>query len=101
VNTFFVEPSADYETGADEADIGLTLTATTGTGLRAERRFYVKGSDEPSILPEGAYEAAVQQLIDASSEAIVELVDRFSPVAEGGSTAALSARDSIARGGAR
>jgi hypothetical protein len=80
---FFVEPKIGAVTFSPETDIGLKLTATTGTGLYAERRFYVKGEEVSLAGTDGnlqlAYEAAIRQMMRATVDAITNLVDQFPP----------------------
>jgi hypothetical protein len=78
---FFVEPKVGAFTFSPEADIEVHLTATTATGLRAERRFYSKavatalaGTDARF---QQAYDTATRVMIDRLVDAIVALAHRY------------------------
>jgi Uncharacterized lipoprotein len=78
---FFVEPKVGFLTFTPEADIHVRLSATSGSGLVAERDFYVKAEEESLVGTEGnfqlAAEAATKRAIKDMVSAIVSLCDRF------------------------
>jgi hypothetical protein len=78
---FFVEPKVGFATFSPEADIHVRLVATSGSGLLADRDFYVK-VDETSLVGTAgnfqlASEAATRRIIKDMAAAIVALYDRF------------------------
>jgi hypothetical protein len=77
----FVEPKLDYFYATFETDISLKLTAWTGSGLLAERRFYVKGQEatywtSPADM-ERSFESAARQLVIGVVGAVANLADQF------------------------
>jgi hypothetical protein len=83
VTQVFVEPEVTFTAYTPEADIELSLVATTDEGLRAERRFYVKGRNVSMVGSRSnfvvAYDDALRQMVDRAVAAIVELEDRYQP----------------------
>jgi hypothetical protein len=89
---FFVEPAVGIVTVTPEADIYVKLVATSDSGLRAERYFYVKGTDESLVATEENFQYASddanREIVQAMVKAIAQLMDRYpqlgSPAAPGG-----------------
>jgi hypothetical protein len=78
----FVEPVIGFWSGSVEADLFVSLRATTETGLVAERRFMVKGwkggvligTDQPFHT---ATHRATQQILQEMVRAILDLMNRY------------------------
>ncbi len=98
----FLEPKLDFLTMTFETDVALTLTARTGAGLTARRRFYVKG-EEASLFAsvgdmERSYASGVRQLVTDVVGAVANLSERF-PASTGPSDGSPSAASSLGGGG--
>jgi len=78
---FFVEPDVGFTSFTPEADIAVKLVATSASGLRAERVFYVKGIEESLIGTEDnfqkATDSATTQMVSAMVNALAALMDRY------------------------
>jgi Uncharacterized lipoprotein len=78
---YFVEPKVGFVTFTPEADIYVRLTATSGSGLVAERNFYIKADETSMVGTESnfqrASDAATQRLIAEMTGAIAALMDRY------------------------
>lgn len=78
---FFVEPDIGGFTVSPEADIGVKLIVTTASGLRAERVFYVKGTDTSLMATESnfqnASEDATVQVVRLMVEKLSKLMNRY------------------------
>ena len=78
---FFVEPVVGAFTFTPEADIQVKLTATTTTGLDAERDFYVKVEEVALAGTEDTFQAAAaratHQISGRMAQAVQELVQRY------------------------
>jgi len=78
---FFIEPKVEAFTFNPEADIHIILLATSSLGLRAERDFYVKGTQEALMGAERnfqlAADEATQQIVRNMANAIQELLHRY------------------------
>jgi hypothetical protein len=85
VEQAFLEPKVNFFAVTFETDMGLELTVTTGSGLFAERRFYVKGEEatvwasEPDM--QRSFDSGVRQLVAAVVGALDNLADRVPPLA--------------------
>jgi hypothetical protein len=77
----FVEPVVGFWSATVETDLSVTLVATSKTGLRAERTFFVKGGKESVIWPQGIFNDSVavgsRELLDKMVNAILELMKRY------------------------
>lgn len=78
----FVEPVIGAWTGSLEADLSVTLRASTDTGLEAERTFFVKGWKGGMLAStrqpyHTALDRATQALLEEMVRAVVELMDRY------------------------
>ena len=78
----FVEPVIGAWTGSLEADLSLKLSATTETGLEAERTFFVKGWKGGQLAStmqpyHTALHRATQAIVEEVVRAILELLDRY------------------------
>lgn len=82
---FFLEPKVDALTFTPEADVGVHLVATSASGLRAERDFYVKGEELSVIGWESNFQHASDKgtntIVEAMIVAIAELCDHYPAVA--------------------
>lgn len=78
---FFVEPDLGFLTFTPEADISVKLVLTSPSGLRAERVFYVKGTETSLVGTESNFQKAVdsstRQAVKAMVSAIASLLDRY------------------------
>ncbi len=78
---FFVEPDVGFVTFTPEADISVKLVVTSASGLRAERVFYVKGTEESLVGTEDNFQKAAddgtRQVVQAMVTAIATLLDRY------------------------
>lgn len=77
----FVEPVVGFWTTTVESDLQVKLTATSRTGLQAERTFFVKGEVTSIIWPQGIFndslENGTRQLLTKMVEAILELMKQY------------------------
>ena len=80
VNQTFLEPKQDFFSVTFETDIELELTAQTGTGVFAQRRFYVKGAEATMMAPtedmQRSFDSSVRQLVTGVVGAVANLADR-------------------------
>ncbi len=80
LDQFFVEPKSNFFNATWETDINLFLKASTGSGLVAERRFYVKGEEATVMSTADAQvsvDSAVRQLVASVVGAVANLADRL------------------------
>lgn len=81
VTQFFVEPDIGAFTVSPEADVGVKLIVTSGSGLRAERVFYVKGMDTTLMATESnfqhASEDATVQIVRLMVESLSKLMNQY------------------------
>lgn len=86
----FVEPKNNFFTSILETDIALKLMARTASGLRAERRFYVKGEETTFFASEDdiqkSFESAVRQLLASVAGGVANLAERFPVDGQPGTT---------------
>jgi hypothetical protein len=78
----FVEPVIGAWTGSLEADLSVKLQATTETGLRAERTFFVKGWKGGQLAStsqpyQTSLHRATQAILEEMVRAITELMDEY------------------------
>jgi hypothetical protein len=78
----FVEPVIGAWTVSLEADLTVTLKASSETGLEASRKFFVKGWKPGQMAStmqpyHTALHRATQQLLEEMVRGIVELMDRY------------------------
>jgi hypothetical protein len=78
----FVEPVIGAWSGSLEADLSLKLRATTETGLKAERAFFVKGWKGGQLAStmqpyHTALHRATQAIVEEVVRAILELMDHY------------------------
>ena len=77
----FAEPVVGFWSTTVESDLQVKLVATSGTGLRAERTFFVKGELTSVIWPQGIFndslEDGVRQMLKRMVEAILELMSQY------------------------
>ena len=77
----FAEPVVGFWSGIVETDLGVKLVATSKTGLRAERTFFVKGAEQSIIWPQGIFNDSVasgsRELLAKMVDAILELMKRY------------------------
>jgi len=85
---FFVEPDIGGFTVIPEADIGVKLVVTSASGLRAERVFYVKGTDAALIATESNFQTASEdatiQVVRLMVENLAKLMDRYPQLGQPG-----------------
>lgn len=86
VTQFFMAPDVGFVTVNPETDIGLMLVVTNATtGLRAERRFYVKRIEVSIAATDEAIQrsinGAVREETSVVADAIIDLIDRHSGAA--------------------
>lgn len=78
---FFVEPVIGFAMGSLETDIHVHLVATTQNGLRAERSFFVKGTQSALAGTESNFQASVDdataQIVKQMVAAIASLLNRY------------------------
>jgi hypothetical protein len=78
---FFVEPKVDAFTFTPETDIHVKLTATSASGLDAERDFYVKAEEVALAGTEDTFQTAsvraTHQIVTRMAQAVQELVQRY------------------------
>ena len=91
----FVEPKSNFVNVEIETDFALSLSATTASGLSAERRFYVKG-DEATVFGgaddmQRSFDSGVRQLVTGVVGAVANLAERFPPPGSAASPAPPSA----------
>ena len=83
VDQLFVEAKVNFCWVTFETDIGVSLTAETGTGLSASRHFYVKGEEASLFASDGdiqrSFESGVRQLAVAVAGAVANLAERWPP----------------------
>jgi hypothetical protein len=85
----FVEPVLGVWSASLETDLAVKLRVTTGTGLEAERSFFVKGWKGGVLMPtpqpfHTATQRATQRLLEELTRAIFELLDRYPQLGAGG-----------------
>lgn len=78
----FVEPVIGFWSGSLETDLSVRLVATTATGLRAERVFFVKGVKKGVLAStlnpyHTSLNRAAQDAAVAMVRALIELLDRY------------------------
>jgi hypothetical protein len=81
VRRLFLEPHDGFFTRTVEGDFSVRLVVTSASGLRAERTFYVKGTDEhigsfQSVFQAAANEAT-ERIASAMTSALGELLERY------------------------
>jgi hypothetical protein len=78
---FFVEPKVDAFTYTPEADVHVKLTATSSSGLKAERDFYVKWEETSMVGTEDNFQIAADKatsgVVINMAHAVQELVERY------------------------
>jgi len=78
---FFVEPVIGFAMGSLETDIHVRLIASTQSGLRAERSFFVKGTQSAMVGTDSNFQASVDdataQIVKQMVAAIVSLFNRY------------------------
>lgn len=89
---FFAEPVVGAFSASPEADISVKLVLTSPSGLRAERVFYLKGT-EPSLMStennfQKAVDSSTRQAVTAMVSAIASLLDRYPQLGAPGATSA-------------
>jgi len=85
VSKVFVEPVMGWWSGSLEADLEVSLVATTGTGLKAERKFFSKGIKKGILLAtltpyQTSLKRAADSLLENMVEAIFYLVNTYPQV---------------------
>jgi hypothetical protein len=74
----FAEPVVGFWSATVETDLSVKLVATSKTGLRAERTFFVKGEEQSVIWPQGIFNDSVangsRDLLGKMVNAILELM---------------------------
>jgi hypothetical protein len=77
----FAEPVVGFWSGTVETDLNVKLVATSKTGLRAERTFFVKGEEQSVIWPQGIFNDSVangsRELLGKMVNAILELMKLY------------------------
>jgi hypothetical protein len=77
----FAEPVVGFWTTTVETDLNVRLVVTSGTGLRAERTFFVKGELTSVIWPQGIFndslENGARELLAQMVNAILELMKQY------------------------
>jgi hypothetical protein len=77
----FAEPVVGFWSTTVETDLNVRLVATSRTGLRAERTFFVKGELQSVIWPQGIFndslENGMRGLLGKMVEAILELMKQY------------------------
>jgi hypothetical protein len=81
VRKLFLEPHDGVFTRTVEGDFSVHLVVTTGSGLRAERTFFVKGTEEHIGSFESVFQAAAddatRRIANAMSGALSDLLTRY------------------------
>ena len=77
----FAEPVVGFWSTTVETDLNVKLVATSRTGLRAERTFFVKGELTSVIWPQGIFndslENGTRELLTKMVEAILDLMKQY------------------------
>jgi hypothetical protein len=77
----FTEPVVGFWSTSIETDLGVNLVATSKTGLRAERRFFVKSDLTSIIWTQGLFndsaELAIRDMLAKIVNAVIELMGRY------------------------
>jgi hypothetical protein len=77
----FAEPVVGFWSTNVESDLNVKLLATSRTGLRAERTFFVKGELRSIIWTQGIFndslETGAHELLRAMVEAILDLMNKY------------------------
>ena len=75
VSKVFVEPVIGWWSGSLEADLEISLVATTGSGLKAERKFFSKGIKKGiMIVTMTPYQTSLKRATDSLLENMVEAI---------------------------
>ena len=75
VSKVFVEPVIGWWNGSLEADLEINLLATTGSGLRAERKFFSKGIKKGVIIGTlTPYQTSLKRAADDLLEDMVQAI---------------------------
>jgi len=94
VQQLFLEP-VDGLTRTVEADFAADLVVTSSSGLRATRRFYVKGTESDLASTESVFQAAAdaatEKIAKGMARALVELTERYPTLGTPGATATATA----------
>jgi hypothetical protein len=94
---YFIEPKNNFMYVTLEADIGIVLDVASPNGLRAQRSFYVKGTDSGMASSEAHFQAAsdeaASEIVGSMVLAITQLLDRY----PGLGAPAATARVAVAR----
>ncbi len=83
ISKVFVEPIIGFWSGSLEADLEVSLVATTASGLKAERKFFSKGIKKGLFAAtqtpyQTALKRATDQLLEDMVEAIFYLMNTYS-----------------------
>lgn len=91
VRRLFLEPTDLFFTRTVEGDFSAHLTVSSLSGLKADRTFYVKGSETDIASTEGIFQSAADdatvKIANAMTVALTELLDRFPEVGAPSATA--------------
>ena len=83
----FAEPVVGFWSTTVESDLNVTLVATSRTGLRAERTFFVKGELTSVIWTQGIFndslENGTRELLTKMVGAILELMKQYPELGSG------------------
>lgn len=97
LSRFYIEPVDHFFTRDVEADLAFDLRVSSGSGLRAERRYYLKGTAVSFASTEGRFQRAADLLTEEAprrmAKAIVALVDRYPGLGAPSATAAVEPID--------
>ncbi len=75
VSKVFVEPVLGMWSGSLEADLEVSLVATTSSGLRAERKFFSKGIKKGvQLVTRSPYQTSLKRATDSLLEDMVEAI---------------------------
>lgn len=78
---FFVEPKVGAFTFTPEADVHVRLSATSASGLKAERDFYVKWEETSMVGTEDNFQIAADKatfgVVINMAQAVQELIQRY------------------------
>lgn len=91
LDKLFVEPLIGFTAITLETDMQVRLTVTSGTGLLAERTFFVKGIATGQVARAGNFQRSVDtaadQMVKDMVAAIITLANRYPQLGGGGTPA--------------
>src|SRR5262245_28978193 len=71
---FFIEPVIGFTSGTLESDLHVKLTLSSESGLRADRSFYVKGTESALFGTHGEFQKAVDESVEQMLKEMVSAI---------------------------